>query len=103
MFEGAGGEKSRERLQTLCGTNDGFAIAEADLLQRGPGDFFGSRQHGIPASRFYEMAAEGDVILDARQAVDEVLSADPTLDDPENAPLRGRVDAVFSDAEGTIN
>ncbi|MDR0905515.1 MAG: ATP-dependent DNA helicase RecG [Oscillospiraceae bacterium] len=103
LMRGAEGEKSRERLNTLCGTNDGFEIAEADLRQRGPGDFFGARQSGIPASRFAELAADGETIISAREAANAVLGADAELTLPENAPLRERVDAILAQAEGTIN
>ena len=103
LMRGSDGEKSRERLKTLCSTDDGFAIAEADLLQRGPGDFFGARQSGIPASRFAEMVADGDTIVRAREAADALLSVDAELLCPENAPLRRRIDAILDSVSGTIN
>jgi ATP-dependent DNA helicase RecG len=103
LMRGADGEKSRERLDILRGTNDGFEIAEADLRQRGPGDFFGSRQHGIPASRFIEQGAEAGTIWDARSAADTVLARDPGLKLRENRALREAVDAIFLASDGTFN
>jgi ATP-dependent DNA helicase RecG len=103
LMRGADGEKSRERLDILRGTNDGFEIAEADLRQRGPGDFFGSRQHGIPASRFIEQGAEAGTVWDARRAADTVLARDPGLKLRENRALREAVDAIFLASDGTFN
>jgi ATP-dependent DNA helicase RecG len=103
LMRGADGEKSRERLDTLRATNDGFEIAEADLRQRGPGDFFGSRQHGIPVSRFAEQSAEASTVWDARRAAEDVLNADPRLERRENLPLREAVDAVLRASAGTFN
>lgn len=57
--------ETRQRLRTLCGTNDGFRIAEADLQQRGPGDFFGSRQHGLPVFRVGDLATDLAVLRQA--------------------------------------
>ena len=103
MFEGAGGEKARERLQTLCDTTDGFKIAEADLNQRGPGDFFGSRQHGIPAARFIEMSSEAETVWQAREAAESVLERDPELRLPEHKKLRDGISAIMENASGTFN
>ena len=103
MFEGAGGEKARERLKTLCSTTDGFKIAEADLNQRGPGDFFGSRQHGIPAARFIEMSSEAETVWQAREAAEHVLSRDAELALPEHKALQARIAAIMENAEGTFN
>lgn len=103
LMRGADGEKSRERLDTLLRTNDGFEIAEEDLRQRGPGDFFGSRQHGIPASRFAERGAEAGTIWDARSAAEKVLAQDPELKLAENRALREAADAVLRAAGGTFS
>lgn len=73
IFFGADqGETARKRLKTLCKTNDGFAIARADLEQRGPGDFFGQRQHGLPVFRMAE--AMNDLsLLQAAQREAEIF------------------------------
>lgn len=103
LFEGAGGEKSRERLKTLCNTTDGFKIAEADLHQRGPGDFFGSRQHGLPAAKFLELSSEAETVWQAREAAEQVLCADPTLQMPQHESLSRRISAIAEGALGTYN
>lgn len=68
-----------ERLRVLCGTNDGFKIAEEDLKQRGPGDFFGERQHGLPEMKIADLAADSRLLQKAREAADALTEQDPTL------------------------
>ena len=68
-----------ERLRVLCGTNDGFKIAEEDLKQRGPGDFFGERQHGLPEMKVADLAADSRLLQKAREAADVLIERDPTL------------------------
>ena len=68
-----------ERLRVLCSTNDGFKIAEEDLHQRGPGDFFGERQHGLPEMKIADLAADSRLLQKAREAADALTERDPTL------------------------
>lgn len=80
IFFGADkGEAARERLKILCKTGDGFEIARADLAQRGPGDFFGRRQHGLPALHVADLAADLALMQDAREEAETILQQDPTL------------------------
>lgn len=80
IFFGADkGEAARERLKILCKTGDGFEIARADLAQRGPGDFFGRRQHGLPALHVADLAADLALMQDAREEAETILQHDPTL------------------------
>lgn len=80
VFFGADkGQAARERLKVLCKTGDGFEIARADLAQRGPGDFFGRRQHGLPALHVADLAADLALMQSAREEADILLQADPTL------------------------
>lgn len=87
---------TRERLQTLCKTADGFAIAEQDLKLRGPGDFFGKRQHGLPALAIADLMGDMDILQEARRAADTLLRQDPALSLKEHAGLRNAVDALFA-------
>ncbi len=103
IFEGAGGDKARERLKVMCSTNDGFKIAEEDLKLRGPGDFFGSRQHGLPEMRIASFATDMDVLVSAREAAEKVLKTDPELSSKENQMLRKSIEKLIRDNEGTLN
>ena len=80
VFFGADkGQVARERLRILCRTGDGFEVARADLAQRGPGDFFGQRQHGLPALHVADLAADLALMQNAREEAEALLAADPTL------------------------
>lgn len=91
------GEKARERLKILCETSDGFEIARADLAQRGPGDFFGQRQHGLPALHVADLAADLALMQSAREEAERLLAEQPGL---EGYPaLRERVRRMFQSTE----
>lgn len=96
LFSDAEGEDARARLRILCKTNDGFKISEEDLRLRGPGDFFGSRQHGLPQMHVADLAGDMRTLKDAQSEAEALLRADPTLEKPENRPLKDRIDALFS-------
>ena len=88
-------DTARERLRALCATNDGFRIAEEDLRLRGPGDFFGKRQHGLPQLKVADFASDVALLQEAKQAAEELVVSDPELSRPEHAPLRRRVEEMF--------
>ncbi|MFQ7009610.1 MAG: ATP-dependent DNA helicase RecG [Oscillospiraceae bacterium] len=94
---------SGARLKVLCDTADGFQIAEADLRQRGPGDFFGNRQHGLPALHIADLGTNMTAVNDARDAARAVLAADPTLSAPEHAALRAQCARLFAANDGHFN
>ena len=87
LISDARGEAARERLGVICKTNDGFQIAEEDLRLRGPGDFFGSRQHGLPGLENAGLLSDASLLAEAQQTAAELLSSDPDLKSPENAGL----------------
>jgi len=76
-------------------TNDGFKIAEEDLKLRGPGDFFGSRQHGLPEMRIANFATDMLVLNQAQHAAEELLRTDPELSSPENRQLAEQIKRIF--------
>jgi len=76
------------RLKTMAATNDGFKIAEVDLELRGPGDFLGTRQHGLPDFRVASLIRDTRTLAEARDAAEQWLSLDPHLRSPESAALR---------------
>ncbi len=88
-----GGEPmpARERLRTMVETTDGFQIAEFDLQLRGPGDYLGTRQSGLFDFKIGNMLQDGISLTQARQAAQEIISADPTLITPSHAELRRRL------------
>jgi len=94
---------ARARLKTLASTADGFKIAEEDLKLRGPGDFFGSRQHGLPQLKVADFSGDMRVLHQAQEAARALLERDRTLSQPEHAPLLERVRELFSETPGIFN
>ena len=92
-----------QRLKALCKTTDGFKIAEEDLRLRGPGDFFGSRQSGLPAFRMADVSFDLELLKQAQQASAQWIEEWGTQDTPESIALRSRVSTLFNRAEGTMN
>ena len=92
-----------QRLKALCKTADGFKIAEEDLRLRGPGDFFGSRQSGLPAFRVADLGCDLAAMKDAQQASADWIDAYGTSDTPEANALRQRIGDLFARSEGTMN
>ena len=95
--------ETRKRLQALCRTNDGFAISQQDLDLRGPGDFFGQRQSGLPMFKNASLAEDLTVLKQAQAAADSFLSTHPDPEDPDYGPLFGRVRELFSRSDDTFN
>ena len=89
------GEAVKKRLSFLCHTTDGFAIAKFDLETRGPGDFFGSRQHGLPSLHIADLMADSKALYAAQQEAIDLVAADPGLRQPENAGLRALAEGLF--------
>ena len=79
----------------MCATNNGFEIADTDLRLRGPGDFFGSRQHGLPEMKIADLA-NMDYLKDATTASQKIISQDPELALPQHRLLKGEVKRLFS-------
>ena len=94
---------SMQRLKTLASTTDGFRIAEEDLKLRGPGDFFGSRQHGMPGMRLADLTGDMRLLQQAQNAAVELLRADPGLEQPENKPVLEKVRHMFADTPDIFN
>ena len=76
-------------------TSDGFKISETDLKLRGPGEFFGTRQHGLPALRIANLYSDMDILRQAQRAAGEVTENDPGLEREENRDLRTELDRLF--------
>ena len=90
-------EETKARLSVMCRTDNGFLIADEDLKIRGPGDFFGSRQHGLPDMKIADLTANMDIVRQTKKACDIILARDPLLSSRENRPLAEAVDRLFSE------
>lgn len=88
-------ETAQNRLAIMKNYSDGFKIADEDLKQRGPGDFFGNRQHGLPDLKIADMLSDTEMLSLCRQAADEILAKDFNLDMPENKPLANAISDMF--------
>ena len=87
-----------ERLRVLCSTGDGFRIAEEDLRLRGPGDFFGYRQHGLPELKIADMASDLALLKAAQEEAKAILATDPKLDQPQHQAMKERVTRILLSA-----
>ena len=95
-------EAVQKRLKFLCSTTDGFAVAQYDLETRGPGDFFGSRQHGLPTLQIADLMNDTRTLHAAQAEAAALLAADPLLEAPEHSLLAAQVEQMFTKA-GAMN
>ena len=95
-------ESVQKRLKFLCSTSDGFAVAQFDLETRGPGDFFGSRQHGLPTLQIADLMNDTRTLHAAQAEAAALLAADPLLEAPEHSLLAAQVEQMFTKA-GAMN
>ena len=95
--------ETNARLKALCKTTDGFKIAEEDLALRGPGDFFGSRQSGLPVFRVANLSCDIAALKAAQRASVEWIETMGTADTPESRALRRRIGELFARSQGTMN
>ena len=95
-------ESVQKRLKFLCSTSDGFAVAQYDLETRGPGDFFGNRQHGLPTLQIADLINDTRTLHAAQSEAVALLAEDPLLERPEHALLARQVEQMF-DKAGTMN
>lgn len=94
-------EISRERLKIMTKLTDGFAISEEDLRLRGPGDFFGNRQHGLPETHIADLGADMQVLTTAQEEAHALMDGDPDLSG--HPALKSRVEQMLRTAGNTFN
>lgn len=94
LFAHGKNEVTKKRMDTMCMSNDGFYISEQDLKLRGPGDFFGTRQHGLPEMRIANLFEDGDILKDAQEAA-KIISENGILNRSEYSGLKKKVDAAL--------
>lgn len=93
LFAHGSSEVTKKRMETMCLSNDGFYISEQDLQLRGPGDFFGTRQHGLPEMKIANLFEDGDILKQAQKAASEIIAEG--LD--KYPLLKKRCDKVLTD------
>lgn len=98
LVSDAQNEEAKARFQILCETTDGFKIADADLKLRGPGDFFGTRQHGLPALRISDLLRDTKMLETVQNEAQTLLKSDPALAAPEYAALHRQLEKMFAAA-----
>lgn len=90
---------TKERLRVLCKTNDGFVISEEDMRLRGPGDLFGTRQHGFPELKIADLVRDLAILRDASAEAKALLEQDPELTLPEHRETKARMNLLFGQEE----
>lgn len=96
LVSDAQNDEAKARFDILCETNDGFKIADADLKLRGPGDFFGKRQHGLPALRLADILRDTELLLTVQREAVAFLQEDTNLEKPEHAAIKRQLDKMFA-------
>ena len=97
LVSGSKGEVAEKRNNIMVSTTDGFVIAEEDLKLRGPGEIFGTRQHGIPELGVADLVKNVDILNKVRVIAEDIIDRDPGLTEPENLELRDRIRMMFGD------
>lgn len=100
LITDAQNDTAQRRMKVMETTTDGFKIADEDLKLRGPGEFFGSRQHGLPEMKIADMLKDRGTLEETQRAAKEIMARDPELSSPENAALNSEIQRLF-DAVGS--
>ncbi len=95
LLSDAQNEDATERFDILCKTTDGFEIAKKDLEMRGPGDFFGSRQHGLPDMRVANLMTDTRILYEAQSSAKEIINCTVEISQEERLALEKEVDRLF--------
>lgn len=95
-------ENTQRRLSVMCGTSDGFRIADEDLKLRGPGDFFGERQHGLPKLSIADFS-DMDTLRVSQDIASDILADSPDLSSDKYRGLRASIRRLFADSAGQMN
>ncbi len=88
--------EQNERLKVMCETNDGFEIARRDLLLRGPGDFLGTRQHGLPMMKIANLFTDMEIFKEARCAAEKIYNEDKNLEKICHIHLKNKINRMFT-------
>ena len=97
LISGSDSADAKKRNEIMCSTTDGFVIAEEDLKLRGPGELFGTRQHGLPELNISDLVRNTEILEKVKLVAAELIDKDPELSSPENALLKARVKKMFGE------
>lgn len=97
LFAHGASEVTKKRMEIMCSSNDGFFISEEDLKLRGPGDFFGTRQHGLPELKIANLFSDMKILKTAQTEASRIIQEDPTLSKTENKGIKERIIKMFKD------
>jgi ATP-dependent DNA helicase RecG len=100
LITDAQNDTAQRRMKVMETTTDGFKIADEDLKLRGPGEFFGSRQHGLPEMKIADMLEDRSTLEETQRAAKEIMARDPELSSPESTALKNEIQRLF-DAVGS--
>lgn len=100
LITDAKNDTAQRRMKVMETTTDGFKIADEDLRLRGPGEFFGSRQHGLPEMKIADMLEDRSTLEETQRAAKEIMARDPELSSPESTALKNEIQRLF-DAVGS--
>ncbi len=100
LITDAKNDTAQRRMKVMETTTDGFKIADEDLRLRGPGEFFGSRQHGLPEMKIADMLKDRGTLEETQRAAKEIMARDPELSSPESTALKNEIQRLF-DAVGS--
>lgn len=103
LIYGSKTEICRHRMAIMEETNDGFKISEKDLELRGPGDFFGTRQHGLPELRVANLFKHMKILRLVQKEAREIYAQDPALRDKDNEGIRLKIEEMFKSIGGNIS
>jgi len=95
LFNESGTETAEKRMATMKNNHDGFKIAETDLSLRGPGEFFGTRQHGLPIFKIADLYCDMEILNLTTNAAKELIEDDPTLKKEKNAVIYDKIKTLF--------
>lgn len=97
LFAHGNNEVTKKRMETMCISNDGFYISEQDLKLRGPGDFFGTRQHGLPEMKIANLFEDVNILEKSQKAAREIMNEDMRLSSDKYRGLKKRADKIIDD------
>ena len=91
----ANGKNTKERMKIMCQTNNGFVISEKDLELRGSGEFFGTKQHGLPEFKIANLFEDIDILKKVQNVAIKIMDDDPDLTKEKNLELKKQIENKF--------